>query len=137
MSRLCEICGAPIGDLAGICQSCGVSHDALNAGETIMVGQPRWGVIMIELPTQPAEASSAIAALRATWGALEESGFQKLAPSQLHLINFGRSSLELVGPYSSFKKIQEDLEGQLKVDFLDKKPSEVDDLLGRVSVLSR
>jgi hypothetical protein len=108
----------------------------LNAEEAIMVGQPRWGVIKIEFPLESVEATSPIAALRTVWSALEESAFQKLAPRQLHLITFGRSSIELVGPYSSFKKVQETLEGQLKVSFLDKVPSEIDDLLGRISAPS-
>jgi hypothetical protein len=130
MSRLCEICGAPIGVSPGVCQSCGFSYGLLNVEEPIMVGQPRWGIIQLDFPTFESAANiSIVSDLRSEWQALEKSGFQKLAPSQLHLIKSEACSLRLVGPYSSFKKIQEHFDNQLKILFLDRSPSEIDILL--------
>lgn len=132
MSRFCEICGATICDSEGICQSCGVSHVALNAEEVIMVGNSRWGVIQIELPLESAEAASVLRPLRTVWVALEASSFQRLAPTQLHLIAPGRSSIELIGPYTSFRKVQEAMNAGWTVGFLDRSPSEIDDLLSKI-----
>lgn len=132
MSRLCEICGAPIGDSEGICQSCGVCHVGLNAAEVVMVGNSRWGVIQIELPLESVGAASPLSALRTVWVALEASSFQRLAPTQLHLITPGRSSIELIGPYTNFRKVQNALNADWKATFLDRSPSEIDDLLSKI-----
>jgi hypothetical protein len=132
MTRLCEICGAPIGAAAGTCQSCGVSHEALDEQTPITLGHPRWGIIRITFPLDVSENQSAIDALRVVWRALEENSFQKLAPSQLHLITAGKAAIELVGPYSTFGKLQREFENRMRIEFSDRSPAQIDELRANI-----
>jgi hypothetical protein len=81
---------------------------------------------------QRSDADLVTHTLRNLWTILEEGSFQKLAPTQLHLIAPGRRSIALVAPYSSFERIQGVLQSRLEMSFSDQSPAEIDGLLAGI-----
>jgi hypothetical protein len=131
MTRHCDICGTPIGSEAGACPSCGSSHLSEGQHDNTVYGKPRWGVMTIALRVQsPARAAALLKTVRETWADLEANSFQKLAPSQLHLVREGAASpVRLIGPYTSYVRIQSDFGDALQLEFEDASLAEVEDML--------
>jgi hypothetical protein len=115
MTRLCDICGAPISKGAGICAECGMKYLAEGEPDQTLYGCPRWGAIEFDLSKMSLKQRKAfVNSVKKSWESLENNTEQKLFPSQLYKFSINDIKLTLYGSYASFLSVS----GELKNDKL-------------------
>jgi hypothetical protein len=131
MTRLCDICGAPISKGAGICTECGMKYLAEGEPDQTLYGCPRWGAIEFDLSKMSLKQRKAfVSSVKKSWESLENNTEQKLFPSQLYKFCINDNKWTLYGSYASFLSVSDELKNDellyQKVNFTELSLDEIE-----------